>query len=63
MGYLPDGIKAYFGDGGDLGLKVTYVTEERLGTAERSRMWRSMWAMATSWCSMATSSPTWTWAA
>ncbi|MHB1325712.1 MAG: sugar phosphate nucleotidyltransferase [Thermoleophilia bacterium] len=34
MGYLPDGIKAYFGDGGDLGLKVTYVTEDRpLGTA------------------------------
>ncbi len=34
MGYLPDGIKAYFGDGSDFGLKVTYVTEDRpLGTA------------------------------
>ena len=34
MGYLPDGIKSYFGDGSDLGLKVTYVTEDKpLGTA------------------------------
>jgi len=34
MGYLPDGIKAYFGDGSDFGLNVTYVTEDRpLGTA------------------------------
>ncbi len=34
MGYLPDGIKAFFGDGEDFGLKVTYVTEDRpLGTA------------------------------
>jgi mannose-1-phosphate guanylyltransferase len=34
MGYLPDGIKSYFGDGADFGLKVTYVTEDKpLGTA------------------------------
>ncbi|MCL4473824.1 MAG: NDP-sugar synthase [Actinobacteria bacterium] len=34
MGYLPDGIKSYFGDGSDFGLKVTYVTEDKpLGTA------------------------------
>jgi mannose-1-phosphate guanylyltransferase len=34
MGYLPDGIKAYFGDGSEFGLKVTYVVEDRpLGTA------------------------------
>jgi len=34
MGYLPDGIKSYFGDGSDYGLEVTYVTEDRpLGTA------------------------------
>lgn len=34
MGYLPEGIKAYFGDGSDLGLNLTYVVEEKpLGTA------------------------------
>lgn len=34
MGYLPDGIKSYFGDGSAFGVKVTYVVEDRpLGTA------------------------------
>lgn len=34
MGYLPDGIKAYFGDGGSFGLNIAYVVEDKpLGTA------------------------------
>lgn len=34
MGYLPDGIKEYFGDGSAFGMKVTYVIEDQpLGTA------------------------------
>lgn len=34
MGYLPEGIKSYFGDGSGFGLRVNYVVEERpLGTA------------------------------
>ena len=34
MGYLPDGIKSYFGDGGSFGLDLTYVVEDKpLGTA------------------------------
>ena len=34
MGYLPDGIKDFFGDGGGFGMKVTYVVEDHpLGTA------------------------------
>ncbi len=34
MGYLPEGIKSYFGDGSRLGLNLTYVIEEHpLGTA------------------------------
>lgn len=34
MGYLPDGIKSYLGDGNGSGLKLTYVVEDRpLGTA------------------------------
>lgn len=34
MGYLPDRIESYFGDGKDFGLKITYITEDRpLGTA------------------------------
>jgi len=32
-GYLPDVFKAYFGDGSSMGVKLTYVTEEKpLGT-------------------------------
>ncbi len=34
MGYLPEGIKSYFGDGSAFGVKVAYVVEDRpLGTA------------------------------
>lgn len=34
MGYLPEGIIDYFGDGSDTGMKITYVIEdEPLGTA------------------------------
>lgn len=34
MGYLPDGIRSYFGDGSSFGLKLTYVVEDSpLGTA------------------------------
>jgi mannose-1-phosphate guanylyltransferase len=34
LGYLPDQIKNYFGDGSDFGLKLSYVVEESpLGTA------------------------------
>jgi mannose-1-phosphate guanylyltransferase len=34
MGYLPEGIKAFFGDGSGFGLNVTYVVEDQpLGTA------------------------------
>lgn len=34
MGYLPEGIKSYFGDGGSLGVNLTYVVEDKpLGTA------------------------------
>lgn len=34
MGYLPEGIKSYFGDGSALGVNLTYVVEDRpLGTA------------------------------
>jgi mannose-1-phosphate guanylyltransferase len=34
MGYLPEGIKAYFGDGSAMGVNITYVVEEHpLGTA------------------------------
>lgn len=34
MGYLPEGIKSYFGDGSSLGIKLTYVVEDGpLGTA------------------------------
>jgi mannose-1-phosphate guanylyltransferase len=34
LGYLPDQIKNYFGNGGDFGLKLSYVVEESpLGTA------------------------------
>lgn len=34
MGYLPEGIKSYFGDGLSYGLKLTYVVEDHpLGTA------------------------------
>ncbi len=34
MGYLPDGIKSYFGDGSDFGIKLTYAVEDHpLGTA------------------------------
>jgi mannose-1-phosphate guanylyltransferase len=34
MGYLPEGIMEYFGDGSDIGMKLTYVIEdEPLGTA------------------------------
>jgi mannose-1-phosphate guanylyltransferase len=33
-GYLPEAITSYFGDGGRLGMKITYVIEETpLGTA------------------------------
>lgn len=34
MGYLPEGIKAYFGDGAAMGVNLTYVVEDHpLGTA------------------------------
>ena len=34
MGYLPEGIKSYFGDGSSMGVKLTYVVEDQpLGTA------------------------------
>lgn len=34
MGYLPEGIKSYFGDGNDMGVRLTYVVEDYpLGTA------------------------------
>lgn len=34
MGYLPEGIKAYFGDGSAFGMNITYVIEDQpLGTA------------------------------
>ncbi len=34
MGYLPEGIKAYFGDGAAMGVNLTYVVEDSpLGTA------------------------------
>ncbi len=34
MGYLPDGIKSYFGDGSSLGIKLIYAVEDHpLGTA------------------------------
>lgn len=34
MGYLPEGIMDYFGDGSDIGMNLTYVIEDRpLGTA------------------------------
>ncbi len=34
MGYLPEGIKAYFGDGSGMGVNLTYVVEDQpLGTA------------------------------
>lgn len=34
MGYLPEGIKAYFGDGSAMGVNLTYVVEDHpLGTA------------------------------
>lgn len=34
MGYLPEGIKSYFGDGSSMGVNLTYVVEDHpLGTA------------------------------